>query len=160
MFRKAASLLFLLIAVTSLSAFRMPPAGARADGALYDVRGAFVTVGEGIAPALAREVEQRLKTAVQATVRKEPLPRVVVSVRIDQITQTPFFFGQRHKVRFTVKAASVANGSVIAVGVYSASSANGWALAEKIARIAGKALALEPPGGISVAMALESAFQP
>lgn len=160
MVRKAASILFLLLAVAGLSAFRMPPSGGKADGALYDVRGAFVTVGEGIAPAFARDVEQRLKSAIQATMRKEALPRVVVSVRIDQITQTPYFLGQRHKARFTVKAASVANGAVVAVGVYSASSANGWVLAEKIARAAGKALSLDSPGGISVALALDSAFEP
>ena len=160
MFRKVASALFLLLAVVSLSAFRMPVTSNRGDAVLYDVRGAFVTVGEGISPALARDVEQHLKSSIQATTRKEPLPRVVVSVRVDSITQTPFFFGQRHRARFTVKAASVANGSVIAVGVYSASSANGWVLSEKIARIAAKALSLDPPGGMSVALALEAALQP
>ena len=159
MYRKAASLLFLVVAVIGLAGFRMPAAN-RADGTVYDIRGAFVTVGEGISPSLARDVESRIKAAVQATVRSEPLPRVVVSVRIDEIGETPFFFGKRLKARFTVKAASVANGSVIAVGVYTASSANGWALAEKIARIAGKALSLDPQGGLSVAMALEAALQP
>lgn len=160
MFRKVASALFLLLAVAALSAFRLPPAGGKSDAMLYDIRGAFVTAGPGIAPALAREVEQRLKAAIRATVREEPLPRIVVSVRIDEISGKPFLFGQRYKARFTVKAASVANGTVIAVGVYTARSANGWALAEKIARTAGKALSLDLPGGISVAMALEAALQP
>lgn|SRR6218665_3690013 len=157
--KKAASFLFLVLAVATLSAFRMPVSNGKAVAMLYDVRGAFVTVGEDVSPAMARDVEQRLKAAIQATVRTEPLPRVIVSVKVDEITRQPFFFGQRYKARFTVKAASVADGSVIAIGVYSASSANGWALAEKIARKAGKALMLEAPGGLSVALALEAAFQ-
>ncbi|MCX8997708.1 hypothetical protein NOF55_11405 [Rhizobiaceae bacterium BDR2-2] len=160
MFRKAASALFLVLAVVALSSFRLPASGGKSDSAVYDVRGAFVTVAGGIDPVLGREIESHLKAAIRATVRTEPLPRVIVSLRVDEMTHKPFLFGHRQHVRFTVKVASVADGSVIAVGVYSARSTNGWALPEKVAWIAGKALSLAPPSGMSVAMALEAAFQP
>lgn len=160
MFRKVASVLLVLVACLGLMAFRMPQSGPAAGSAmLFDVRGVFVTGAHGISRELIAGVEGRLKSAVQATVRREALPRVVVSVRIDEYHRTATLFGARYRARFTVKAASVANGGVIAAGVYTARSATNWALPEKIARSAGKALSLAPPSGLSVAMALEAALQ-
>ncbi|MCA0256516.1 MAG: hypothetical protein LCH47_07990 [Proteobacteria bacterium] len=160
MFRKAASVLVVLVAFLGVTAFRMPQSGASsADAMLFDVRGIFVTVAQGVSPELARDVEQRLKSAVQATVRREVLPRVVVSVKIDEVQPVKWLFGVRYKTKFTVKAASVINGSVIAAGVYSARTANPSFLPDKIARTAGRALSLAPPSGMSVAMAIEAALQ-
>lgn len=160
MFRKAASVLVVLVAFLGLSAFRMPQSGTgNGDAMLFDVRGVFVTVAQGVAPEMARDVEQRLKSAVQATVRHEVLPRVVVSVKIDEIQRSKWLLGVRYKAKFTVKAASVVNGSVIAAGVYTARSGSTLVLPEKIARTAGKALSLAPPSGMSVAMAIEAALQ-
>lgn len=160
MIRNAASVLFLVVAVAMLSAFRMPVTGKPVNSTLYDVRGAFVTVGKGVSPETARDIERLLKASIQATVRTEPLPRVIASLRVDEITRKPFLFGQRYYSRFTVKVASVANGAVIAMGVYTVEAANRAVLNEKIVRAAGNALSLTSPDGLSVSLALDAALHP
>lgn len=160
MFRNIPSVLFIALAVLTLASFRMPAGDGKDGGMVYDIRGAFVTVGEEIDPRLARTVEQHLKAAIRATERSESLPRVVVSVRIDELKRDDSFFGPRIRARFTVKAAAVNSGAVIAVGVYSARSRSDRSLAHRISRAAARALSLEAPADLSLGQALEAAFMP
>jgi hypothetical protein len=139
MFRCVLRPVVIVLAVLPLMAFRMPSATESREELLYDVRGAFVTAKPAVPQGLVIATDLLVDEAVRATVRKTMLPRTIISVRIDQISQMPLMIGSRHEAKVTVKVIAVASGDPVAEGSFTASvflldSAKAdLALAEKVA---------------------------
>ncbi|MFB9953222.1 hypothetical protein ACFFP0_30670 [Rhizobium puerariae] len=145
MVRHLSRLALIVLTTLPLMAFRMPAAEEVREKLLYDVRGAFVTARPSVSQGLVIATDMLVDEAIRSTVRSTMLPRTIISVRIDETSQTPLIVGSRHGAKVTVKVISLASGEPIAEGAFKASiflldggEAN-KELAEEIAdRIAGE----------------------
>ncbi|MGO4351063.1 hypothetical protein AB4Z25_03885 [Rhizobium sp. RAF36] len=100
---------------------------------LYDVRSAVVLGGPGIAGPLLSGISDRVNAAINATVRTDVYPRVVLTIRIVSVTKGQGFDKNRNVAKITADAASVDDGSVIGVSAFDVSSfANDPAMADQI----------------------------
>lgn len=99
----------------------MPTADHPTAKFLYDVRGAFVTAKPDVSQQLIATTDNLVDAAIRATVRSIMLPRTIISVRIDDTTETPFLIGFRRSATVTVQAVSVPSGDPIAEGTFTES---------------------------------------
>ena len=117
----------------------------------YDVRDVSVIADVRVPEALIARVEDQVSDAIEGTRRREPLPRVVLTVKIDDFGLGRRFPPQLSHARFRVTAASVDSGDPVAVGIYTVragsndpATANA-VLAAAIASHIRYAFALAPP---------------
>jgi len=82
----------------------------------YDVRAAVVMAGPDVPLPLVQGVERRVSDAVAATVRTEVLPRVVLTVRLDNVATSIGLDKNKNEVEVKVTAASVDTGAVVSEG--------------------------------------------
>ncbi|WP_199629593.1 hypothetical protein [Rhizobium sp. OAE497] len=100
---------------------------------IYDVRSAVVLGGVGVPPAVLSGISDRVNAAINATVRTDVYPRVVLTIRIVSVTKGQGFDKNRNVAKITADAASVDDGSVIGVSAFDVSSfANDPAMADQI----------------------------
>ena len=100
---------------------------------IYDVRSAVVLGGVGVPPAVLSGISDRVNAAINATVRTDVYPRVVLTIRIVSIIKGQGFDKNRNVAKITVNAASVDDGSVIGVSAFDVSSfANDPVMADQI----------------------------
>ncbi|MBX4984404.1 hypothetical protein [Rhizobium lentis] len=104
-----------LTACVSLSA-RKP------EAPLYDVRSAVVLSGPNIPGVLLAGISDRVNAAINATVRDTVLPRVVLTIRVVSVEKGLGFQKDRNVAKISVDAASVEDGSVIAVSAFDVTS--------------------------------------
>jgi hypothetical protein len=84
------------------------------------------------APLLAG-VGDRVNAAINATVRTDVYPRVILTIRILSAEKGQGYNGRQYIAKVTVDAASVEDGSVIAVSSFSVTSlSNNRAAADEI----------------------------
>jgi hypothetical protein len=89
--------------------------------------------GPGIAGPLLSGISDRVNAAINATVRTDVYPRVVLTIRIVSVTKGQGFDNNRNVAKITADAASVDDGSVIGVSAFDVSSfANDPAMADQI----------------------------
>lgn len=84
----------------------------------YDVRDISVIADARVPEALMARVDRQVAAAIAVTRRREPLPRVVLTVKIDDFrlgTRFPFHLSH---ARFRMTATSVDSGNPIATGTY------------------------------------------
>ncbi|WP_337266754.1 hypothetical protein [Oryzifoliimicrobium ureilyticus] len=91
-------------------------------GPVYDVRNALVTAGPGIASELMLGVGDRVNAAINATVRQQVYPRVILTIRIASVEKKQGIQKNRNVAHVSVDAASVDDGSVIAVSSFAVAS--------------------------------------
>lgn len=84
-------------------------------GPVYDVRSVVVLSGPNIPAVVLSGVGDRINKAINATVRKEVYPRVVLTIRIVSVLKDQGFDKSQSSAKVTVDAASVDDGTVIAV---------------------------------------------
>jgi len=100
---------------------------------VYDVRSAVVLGGPGIPAPVLSGVSDRVNAAINATVRTEVYPRVVLTIRVVSVIKGQGFDKNRNVAKITANAASVDDGSVIGVSAFDVSSfANDPAMADQI----------------------------
>ncbi|MGV8936856.1 MAG: hypothetical protein ACOH2J_07005 [Allorhizobium sp.] len=90
----------------------------------YDVRDVSIIADARVPEALLSRVDREVSAAIAATRRSQPLPRVVLTVKIDDFrigTRFPFHLSH---ARFRMTAASVDSGNPIATGTYIVRSAS------------------------------------
>jgi hypothetical protein len=108
-------------------------------GPIYDVRSAVVLSGPKVPPAVLAGVGDRVNKAIEATVRKEVYPRVVLTIRVVSVATGQGYDKSQSSAKVTVDAASVDDGTVIAVSKFEVlsrsnlSDASDEILAENIA---------------------------
>ncbi|MBB3966625.1 hypothetical protein GGQ67_004313 [Rhizobium metallidurans] len=121
MFQSVVSkILFSLVALVSSLALAscgslMPK---EAPGPVYDVRSAVVVSGPKVPPAVLAGVGDRVNKAINATVRKEVYPRVVLTIRVVSVAKEQGYDKSQSSAKITVDAASVDDGTVIAVSQF------------------------------------------
>ncbi|UWU15932.1 hypothetical protein [Rhizobium sullae] len=99
----------------------------------YDVRSAVVLGGPNTPPELLSGIGDRINAAINATVRTEVYPRVVLTIRIASLQKATGFDKKRNIAKINIDAASVDDGSVIAVSsLVVTSTANEQAMADQI----------------------------
>jgi hypothetical protein len=104
-----------------------------APGPVYDVRSAVVLSGPKVPPDVLSGVGDRINKAINATVRTEVYPRVVLTIRILQVDQNQGYDKSQTAAKITVDAASVDDGTVIAVSSFSVlSRSNNAAASDEI----------------------------
>jgi hypothetical protein len=108
------------IASIALMSFRLVPEDGQGDRLLYDVRGAFVAAQPDVSPRLMQMVHEQVSNAIGTTMRHSVRPRVVLTIRLASVSQTPVFFANRASARVIVRAAAVASGEVIAEAKFTA----------------------------------------
>ncbi|MDI7863261.1 hypothetical protein MRS76_14985 [Rhizobiaceae bacterium n13] len=81
----------------------------------YDVRQAVVIAKGDIPPALIEGVDRRVEDAIQATVRQEPLPRVVLTIEIQEVEKQIGQKRDRNSAIVTARATAVENGMQVAL---------------------------------------------
>ncbi len=96
--------------------------GKQDPGPVYDVRNAIILSGPNMPPALLSGIGDRVNKAINATVRTEVYPRVVLTIRIVSIRRQQGYEKNQTVADITVDAASVEDGSVIAVSKFSVTS--------------------------------------
>jgi hypothetical protein len=117
----------------------------------YDVRAAVVMAGPNVPLPLVQGVERRVSDAVAATVRTEVLPRVVLTVRLDNVATSIGLDKNKNQIDVKVSAASVDTGAVISEGEFkvltqtSTSSLAVESLAEEVAARVRSLFYLERP---------------
>ncbi|WP_434713214.1 hypothetical protein NMA58_10120 [Rhizobium sp. YTUHZ045] len=89
---------------------------------LYDVRSAVVLSGPNIPAELLAGINDRVNAAINATMRDTVLPRVVLTIRVVSIEKGLGFQKDRNVAKIRVDAASVDDGSVIAVSAFDVTS--------------------------------------
>jgi hypothetical protein len=89
---------------------------------LYDVRSAVVLSGPNMPAELLSGINDRVNAAINATVRETVLPRVVLTIRVISIQKGLGFQKDRNVAKISVDAASVEDGSVIAVSAFDVTS--------------------------------------
>ncbi|KQV81827.1 hypothetical protein [Rhizobium sp. Root1220] len=89
---------------------------------IYDVRSAVVLSSNSIPAAILSGVGDRVNAAINATVRTDVYPRVVLTIRIGYIAKGQGYDKSRNVAKITVDAASVEDGSVIAVSSFEVNS--------------------------------------
>lgn len=105
----------------------------------YDVRAVVVVAGPKVPLSLVQGVERRMSDAVAATARSELLPRVVLTVRLEQVGISIGLDNNKNEAEVKVSAASVETGEVIAQGEFKVLTETGSAslaaesLAEEVA---------------------------
>ena len=88
----------------------------------YDVREVAVLANGRVSPALIRGVDSRVSHAISATIRTQPLPRVVLSVKIDRVVKGVGESRDRNEATFSVDVFAVDNGALLANGMFKAIS--------------------------------------
>ncbi|MDM9623496.1 hypothetical protein [Rhizobium sp. S96] len=100
---------------------------------VYDVRSAVVLAGPNMPAPLLAGVGDRVNAAINATVRTNVYPRVILTIRILSAEKGQGYNGRQYIAKVTVDAASVEDGSVIAVSSFSVTSlSNNKAAADEI----------------------------
>ncbi|PDT09197.1 hypothetical protein [Rhizobium sp. M1] len=89
---------------------------------LYDVRSAVVLSGPNMPAELLSGINDRVNAAINATARDTVLPRVVLTIRVISIQKGLGFQKDRNVAKISVDAASVEDGSVIAVSAFDVTS--------------------------------------
>ena len=89
---------------------------------LYDVRSAVVLSGPNIPAELLAGINDRVNAAIIATRRDTVLPGVVLTIRVVSIQKGLGFQKDRNVAKISVDAASVEDGSVIAVSAFDVTS--------------------------------------
>jgi hypothetical protein len=89
---------------------------------VYDVRSVVVLSGPNIPAAVLAGVGDRINQAINATVRTEVYPRVVLTIRVVSVQKEQGYEKKHVVAKVTVDAASVEDGTVIAVSSFEASS--------------------------------------
>ena len=92
---------------------------------IYDVRSAVVVSPQKISPTILAGVGDRVNAAINATVRTEVYPRVVLTIRILSVETGQGFDKSRNVAKVSIDAASVDDGSVIAVSSFEVTSFSG-----------------------------------
>lgn len=150
------------LAALALMSFTMPPERkGRAGAPVYDVRGAFVAARGDTSHRLIQEIHHHIAASIDRTMRPTVNPRVVLTVRLDEVVRLPVFFSTWYSAKVNVKAASVVNGEVIAMADFASSvfsfGGNGMAddmLAAEIAAKIAKEFRLDAPPAATLATAL------
>jgi hypothetical protein len=88
----------------------------------YDVRSAVVLSGPGMPAELLSGIGERVNAAINATVRDDVYPRVVLTVRVVSVLKGQGIQQDRNTVKISIDAASVDDGSVIAVSAFEVTS--------------------------------------
>lgn len=109
--------LFCIALTACTSFFAKAPAGP-----VYDVRSAVVLSGPNMPPELLSGIGDRVNEAINATVRTTELPRVVLTIRVVSIEKGVGFEKNRNIAKVNIDAASVEDGSVIAVSSFDVTS--------------------------------------
>ncbi|NNH30815.1 hypothetical protein C9413_15255 [Rhizobium sp. SEMIA 4085] len=100
---------------------------------IYDVRSAVVLGGPNTPPELLSGIGDRINAAINATVRTEGYRRGVTGHRIDSHQKDTGEDRRRDIAKINIDAASVDEGSVIAVSSFEVTStANDRAMADQI----------------------------
>lgn len=100
---------------------------------VYDVRSAVVVSPQKIPPAILAGVGDRVNSAINATVRTDVYPRVVLTIRILSVEKGQGIEKSRNVAKVSIDAASVEDGSVIAVSSFEVTSfSNSPAAADEI----------------------------
>jgi hypothetical protein len=108
-------------------------------GPIYDVRSAVVVSGPKVPPTVLAGVGDRVNKAINATIRTEVYPRVVLTIRVVSVATEQGYDKSQSSAKITVDAASVEDGTVIAVSTFEVlsrsnlSDASDEILAENIA---------------------------
>ena len=89
---------------------------------VYDVRSAVVLSSATMSAELLSGISDRVNAAIRATVRTSELPRVVLTIRIVSVTKGLGFQKDRNVAKVSIDAASVEDGSVIAVTSFEVTS--------------------------------------
>jgi len=84
----------------------------------YDVRDVSVIADARVPEALMIRVDRQVSAAIAATRRAQPLPRVVLTVKIDDFRLGSRFPFHLSHARFRMTATSVDSGNPIATGTY------------------------------------------
>ncbi|NKN37871.1 hypothetical protein HFC70_16080 [Agrobacterium sp. a22-2] len=84
----------------------------------YDVRDISVIADSRVSPVLIAGIDRRISASIGATRRPEPLPRVVLAVRVENYAVGTGIGRRLNEARFRVSAISVENGETIATGVF------------------------------------------
>ncbi|MGO4194477.1 hypothetical protein AB4Z13_03830 [Rhizobium sp. YAF28] len=89
---------------------------------VYDVRGAVVLSSTTMSAELLSGISDRVNAAIRGTVRTSELPRVVLTIRIVSVAKGLGFQKDRNVAKVSIDAASVEDGSVIAVTSFEVTS--------------------------------------
>ncbi len=103
-----------------LMSFRLEPEARDADRLLYDVRGAFVAAKPDVSAELMQTIHYEISNAVESTNRDRTRPRVVLTIRLLDVTKASLIFGERASARVVVRAAAVQTGEVVAESKFTA----------------------------------------
>ncbi|MGO7415744.1 hypothetical protein ACC696_25780 [Rhizobium ruizarguesonis] len=114
-FCRAALVCIALTACVSLSA-------TKPEAPVYDVRSAVVLSGPNMPAELLSGINDRVNAAINATVHDAVLPRVVLTIRVVSIQKGLGFQKDRNVAKISIDAASVEDGSVIAVSAFDVTS--------------------------------------
>ncbi|MDC7742268.1 MULTISPECIES: hypothetical protein [Rhizobium] len=114
-FCRAALFCVALTACASLSA-------TKPEAPMYDVRSAVVVSGPNMPAELLAGINDRVNAAINVTVRDTVLPRVVLTIRVVSIEKGLGFQKDRNVAKISIDAASVEDGSVIAVSAFDVTS--------------------------------------
>ncbi len=94
----------------------------RPEKPIYDVRSAVVLSSTTMSAELLSGISDRVNAAIRATVRTTDLPHVVLTIRIVSVTKGLGFQKDRNVAKVRTDAASVEDGSVIAVSSFEVTS--------------------------------------
>jgi hypothetical protein len=112
----------LLLSLVLFSGFALASCGSMFSkepaGPVYDVRSVVVLSGPNIPAVVLSGVGDRINKAINATVRTEVYPRVVLTIRIVSVLKEQGFDKSQSSAKVTVDAASVDEGTVIAVSSF------------------------------------------
>ncbi|MGO6786474.1 hypothetical protein ACCT17_10370 [Rhizobium ruizarguesonis] len=114
-FCRAALVCIALTACVSLSA-------TKPEAPVYDVRSAVVLSGPNMPAELLSGINDRVNAAINATVHDTVLPRMVLTIRVVSIQKGLGFQKDRNVAKISIDAASVEDGSVIAVSAFDVTS--------------------------------------
>ncbi|TAZ83832.1 hypothetical protein ELH72_11575 [Rhizobium ruizarguesonis] len=114
-FCRAALVCIALTACVSLSA-------TKPEAPVYDVRSAVVLSRPNMPAELLSGINDRVNAAINATVHDTVLPRVVLTIRVVSIQKGLGFQKDRNVAKISIDAASVEDGSVIAVSAFDVTS--------------------------------------
>ncbi len=120
LFFRSVFLLLLVFGVAACAAMKRNLQQEQAP--LYDVRDVTVFANARNAMGVIGGVDRRVSDAISVTRRYEPLPRVVLTVRIDRVALGLGEGRDRNEADFNVDVVSVDNGAVFASGAFKAIS--------------------------------------
>ena len=86
--------------------------------ARYDVREAVVLANADVPKALIHGVDRRVGDSIRATVRTEPLPRVVLTVKIEKVEKGIGQKQDRNSASVVARATAVDSGEEIAMTTF------------------------------------------